>query len=79
MLEIADLRAGYGALEVLRGIDLTIAEGEIVAVLGSNGAGKTTLNVNISGLYRRFGGAIRFHGKDISDHSPGSEPAGGKP
>ncbi len=70
MLEIAGLRAGYGALEVLRGIDLTIAEGEIVAVLGSNGAGKTTLNVNISGLYRRFGGAIRFHGEDISDHSP---------
>ena len=70
MLEIQSLRAGYGALEVLHGIDLTISEGEIVAVLGSNGAGKTTLNANISGLYRAFGGSIRFKGDDILNHRP---------
>ncbi len=66
MLEVAALRAGYGPIEVLRGLDLTVAAGEIVALLGSNGAGKSTLNNNISGLYRPFGGAIRFDGKDIA-------------
>ncbi len=66
MLEVAALRAGYGPIEVLRGIDLRVAAGEIVALLGSNGAGKSTLNNNISGLYRPFGGTIRFDGKDIA-------------
>ncbi len=66
MLEVASLRAGYGPIEVLRGIDLRVAAGEIVALLGSNGAGKSTLNNNISGLYRPFGGTIRFDGKDIA-------------
>ena len=66
MLEVAALRAGYGPIEVLRGIDLTVAAGEVVALLGSNGAGKSTLNNNISGLYRPFEGAIRFDGKDIT-------------
>ncbi len=66
MLEVSALRAGYGPIEVLRGIDLTVAVGEIVALLGSNGAGKSTLNNNISGLYRPFGGNIRFDGKDIA-------------
>ena len=66
MLEVAALRAGYGPIEVLRGIDLTVAAGEIVALLGSNGAGKSTLNNNISSLYRPFGGTIRFDGKDIT-------------
>ena len=59
MLEIAGLRAGYGPIEVLRGVDLTVGAGEIVALLGSNGAGKSTLNNNVSGLYRPFGGSIR--------------------
>jgi branched-chain amino acid transport system ATP-binding protein len=66
VLEVSALRAGYGPIEVLRGIDLTVAAGEIVALLGSNGAGKSTLNNNISGLYRPFGGTIRFDGKDIA-------------
>ena len=66
MLEIAQLRAGYGPIEILRGVDLAVGAGEIVALLGSNGAGKSTLNNNVSGLYRPFGGAIRFEGKDIA-------------
>jgi branched-chain amino acid transport system ATP-binding protein len=66
VLEIAQLRAGYGAVEILRGVDLAVGAGEIVALLGSNGAGKSTLNNNISGLYKPFGGAIRFEGKDIA-------------
>ncbi len=66
MLEIKNLRAGYGAIEILRGVDLDVGAGEIVALLGSNGAGKSTLNNNISGLYRPFGGSIRFEGADIA-------------
>ena len=65
VLEVTGLRAGYGAIEILRGVDLAVGAGEIVALLGSNGAGKSTLNNNISGLYRPFGGSIRFEGKEI--------------
>jgi branched-chain amino acid transport system ATP-binding protein len=66
VLEIKSLRAGYGAIEVLRGIDLAVDAGEIVALLGSNGAGKSTLNNNVSGLYRPFGGTIAFDGQQIA-------------
>ena len=66
MLEVRGLYAGYGAVEVLRGIDLDVGAGEIVAVLGSNGAGKSTLNNNLSGLYRPFAGSIRFEGREIA-------------
>jgi len=65
MLEIRGLRAGYGTVEVLRGIDLDVGQGEIVAVLGSNGVGKSTLNNNISALYRPFAGSIRFKGEEL--------------
>ena len=66
MLEVRGLEAGYGQVKILRGIDIDVAEGEIVAVLGSNGAGKTTLNNNISGLYRPFAGSVHFAGEDIT-------------
>jgi branched-chain amino acid transport system ATP-binding protein len=66
MLEIRDLHAGYGQIEILRGINLDVGAGEIVAVLGSNGVGKSTLNNNISALYTPFGGSIRFQGEDIT-------------
>jgi branched-chain amino acid transport system ATP-binding protein len=66
MLEIGSLRAGYGAIEILRGVDIAVGAGEIVALLGSNGAGKSTLNNNICGLYRPFGGTVRFEGNDIT-------------
>jgi branched-chain amino acid transport system ATP-binding protein len=65
MLEIRALRAGYGSVEILRGIDLDVGAREIVAVLGSNGVGKSTLNNNISGLYRPFAGSIRFKGEEL--------------
>ncbi len=70
MLEVRGLRAGYGEVEVLHGVDIDVAEGEIVAVLGSNGVGKSTLNNNLSGLYRPFGGSIRFAGEDITGVNP---------
>jgi branched-chain amino acid transport system ATP-binding protein len=66
MLEIRALHAGYGKVEILRGINLDVGAGEVVAVLGGNGVGKSTLNNNISGLYRPFSGSIRFKGEDIT-------------
>ena len=69
MLEIRSLYAGYGKVEILRGIDLDVAQGEIVAVLGSNGVGKSTLNNNISALYRPFSGSIRFRGQELVGQS----------
>ncbi|MEO8559174.1 MAG: ABC transporter ATP-binding protein [Rhodospirillales bacterium] len=66
MLEIRALHAGYGEVEVLRGIDLDVGQSEIVAVLGSNGVGKSTLNHTISGIQRPFAGTIRFDGVDIT-------------
>ncbi len=65
MLEIRQLRAGYGSVEILRGIDLDVGPGEVVAVLGSNGVGKSTLNNNISALYRPFAGSIRFQSQEL--------------
>jgi branched-chain amino acid transport system ATP-binding protein len=65
LLEVRDLRAGYGGAEVLRGLSMTIAAGEIVAILGSNGAGKTTLNHALSGLLAHRSGEIRFEGRRI--------------
>ena len=70
MLEITGLRAGYGPIEVLRGIDLQVGPGEIVALLGSNGAGKSTLNNTVCGLSKPFGGTIRFDGVDIAGAPP---------
>jgi branched-chain amino acid transport system ATP-binding protein len=77
MLEVAGLAAGYGALPVLRGIDFTVAEGEIVAVLGSNGAGKSTLNNVLSGLMRPSAGRISFGGEDIAGARPAAIVARG--
>jgi branched-chain amino acid transport system ATP-binding protein len=77
MLEVGGLAAGYGALPVLRGIDFTIAEGEIVAVLGSNGAGKSTLNNVLSGLLRPSAGRIGFGGDEIAGASPAAIVARG--
>jgi branched-chain amino acid transport system ATP-binding protein len=69
MLEIRALHAGYGKVEILRGIDLDVGQGEIVSVLGSNGVGKSTLNNNISGLNRPFSGSIRFKGDELAGRS----------
>ncbi|WP_300299177.1 ABC transporter ATP-binding protein [Ferrovibrio sp.] len=69
MLEVRGLQAGYGEVAVLRGVDLDLAKGEIVALLGANGVGKSTLNNNLSGLYRPMAGEIRFMDQDISGAS----------
>jgi branched-chain amino acid transport system ATP-binding protein len=66
LLEVKGLHVKMGVQEILRGIDLAVAEREIVAVLGSNGVGKTTLMRTLSGVYRPVSGAIRFTGTDIT-------------
>jgi branched-chain amino acid transport system ATP-binding protein len=70
LLSVSGLHTGYGATEILRGLDLAIQKGEIVAVLGANGAGKSTLNRTISGVNRAWRGAIRFHEKSIERERP---------
>ena len=60
ILAVSGLHAGYGTTEILRGVDLTVGQGEVVALLGSNGAGKSTLNLAISGVLRLWRGSIRF-------------------
>src|SRR5438046_9104642 len=66
LLEIANVRAGYGSGDVLQGVSLSIAEGEIVAVIGRNGVGKTTLMTTLIGLLPATAGAIRFCGDDVT-------------
>jgi branched-chain amino acid transport system ATP-binding protein len=77
LLDVRALSAGYGDTEVLRGVDLKVEPGEIVAVLGSNGVGKSTLNRTISGVVRARSGAIVFAGAAIERDKPAAIVARG--
>jgi len=66
LLEITDLHAGYGPIEVLKGISLQVEPGEIVTIIGANGAGKTSTLMCISGVNRLRSGAIRFDGQAVN-------------
>ncbi len=66
LLDVAGLTAGYGRVQALHGVDVAVADNEIVALVGSNGAGKTTLLRAICGLITTTGGRIRFAGQDIT-------------
>jgi ABC-type branched-subunit amino acid transport system ATPase component/ABC-type branched-subunit amino acid transport system permease subunit len=66
LLEVGRLEAGYGAAPVLKGIDLRVNSGELVAVLGANGAGKSTLMRALAGLHRPVRGEIALEGEDLS-------------
>ena len=77
MLEIRGLEAGYGPATVLRGVDLSVPAGRLVAVLGANGAGKTTLNMAISGLVRPKAGRVTFEGAEITGLAPAAIMARG--
>jgi branched-chain amino acid transport system ATP-binding protein len=68
LLAVEGLHAGYGPVEVLHGLDLSVGDGEIVVVLGANGAGKTTTMRAVSGMIPR-NGVVRFAGNDISEAS----------
>jgi branched-chain amino acid transport system ATP-binding protein len=66
LLELKGRRGGYGRVEVLRGIDLHVDAGEIVALLGSNGAGKSTLNNIVCALVPATAGSVHFDGRDLT-------------
>ena len=70
MLEIHGLRAAYGPVEALRGVDLEVRAGELVCLLGANGAGKSSTLRTISGLVRPTGGRILFDGRPITGLEP---------
>jgi branched-chain amino acid transport system ATP-binding protein len=70
LLQVAGLRGGYGEADILRGIDLHVAPGEIVTVAGTNGAGKSTLIKAIMGLVRRCSGQVAFDGHDLLRLAP---------
>jgi len=65
MLEVSGLTLDYGGAVALRGVDLAVDEGELVALVGANGAGKTSLLAAVSGLHRPVGGSVRFKGAEI--------------
>jgi branched-chain amino acid transport system ATP-binding protein len=66
LLEVSDIRARYGAIEALKGVSLTVEEGEVVTLIGSNGAGKSTTLRSISGLTPASAGSVTFAGEDIT-------------
>ncbi len=70
MLEVRDLHVSYGKIAALRGVDLTVSEGEIVTVVGGNGAGKTTTLRTISGALKAVSGSVTFKGQDLARLQP---------
>jgi branched-chain amino acid transport system ATP-binding protein len=66
LLEVDSVHAHYGSIEALKGVSLTVAEGEVVTLIGSNGAGKSTTLRSISGLTPASSGTITFAGEDIT-------------
>jgi branched-chain amino acid transport system ATP-binding protein len=70
MLEVRDLKAGYGGVPILHGLSFDVAAGEIVAVLGANGVGKSTLNRALSGLIPVTAGTIHFEGESLAGRKP---------
>ena len=70
MLEIKDLNVFYGAIHALKGISLTVGDGELVSLIGANGAGKTTTLHTISGLLTAASGSITLDGKDLQKVAP---------
>jgi branched-chain amino acid transport system ATP-binding protein len=70
LLEISDVRARYGAIEALKGVSLTVGEGEVVTLIGSNGAGKSTTLRSICGLTPAASGTVTFDGEDITGAPP---------
>jgi branched-chain amino acid transport system ATP-binding protein len=66
LLEVEEIRAGYGAIEALHGVSLTVDDGEVVTLIGSNGAGKSTTLRSIAGLTPASAGTVRFRGSAIT-------------
>ena len=70
ILELEDVHTYYGAIHALKGISLTVNEGEVVTLIGANGAGKSTTLRSINGLNHPRRGTIRFRGRDITNAAP---------
>lgn len=66
LLEVRNLRVGYGSLPVLHGLDFTVDEGETAVILGLNGAGKTTTMLTLAGVLRSWEGTIIYDGQDVT-------------
>jgi len=77
LLRVEGLVAGYGEAVVIQGVDLELAAGESIALLGRNGAGKTTLLDTLVGVTRRHAGRIRLHGRDVTALAPHARAAAG--
>lgn len=77
MLEVRDIRSGYGSFEVLHGVSLTVADRQIVTLLGHNGAGKSTLLKTISGQLTNQTGELTFDGNPLSRKDPGATARAG--
>ena len=67
MLELIDVRTGYGRTEVIHGVDLSVPSDGVVAIMGHNGAGKTTMLSAVMGLLPRSHGDVRFQGQELGD------------
>jgi branched-chain amino acid transport system ATP-binding protein len=66
MLQVRELRSGYGSIEIVRGLDLDVAAGEVVALVGRNGAGKSTLVNTLMGLLPARAGSVELAGRDVT-------------
>ena len=69
MLDVRDLRVEYGKIAAVQGVSLSVAAGEIVAVIGANGAGKSSILNAVAGIVRPAAGSIRFNGEAMTGHA----------
>jgi len=70
LLSLRGINKSFGAVDVLRGVDLDVRAGRVTALVGDNGAGKSTLIKGVAGIYPFDGGEVRFEGKPVSIHGP---------
>jgi simple sugar transport system ATP-binding protein len=75
LVELSGIRKSYGAVDVLRGVDLTLARGEVLGLVGDNGAGKSTLMKVLAGSVQHDGGTIRIKGEEARFQSPSDAQA----
>ena len=70
LLEVQDIHAGYGKLEILKGVSLRVEAGQVVSIIGPNGAGKSTVFKTLFGLLPARQGRVRFAGEDVTNRPP---------
>ncbi|MGH7266291.1 MAG: ATP-binding cassette domain-containing protein, partial [Candidatus Rokuibacteriota bacterium] len=70
LLEVQDIHAGYGKMEILKGVSLRVEAGQVVSIIGPNGAGKSTVFKTLFGLLPARQGHVRFDGEDVTNRLP---------